>query len=912
MKTLLPAALVFLLIASSLPAADRSVDVTVDNPILAPRRYTPITGTVRGLRQDESVTVEWRDVLGRLIASERLTRGKDPIVPFAFEMVVAPSTYNRIVALAEGLDKYPPTVSEATFLTPLPPEPWNDYRILLWPALQDRPANYLPALRDAGFSYILAHRADSLDLLLRNNLHFIVSSLLATPSLSQSAARRQELLRLFLENRTPPAWNPADNPLAPRSIITLKEEIAETVARTRYARPAAYAIAQALSLTADGAALDLSFDPLTLEAFRTALGQAYPDVSDLNDQWDTRYMRWSDVMPETSLDVADRYADVPRKRPLYNFAPWLEFRRFMDDAFTGAVENLAAHVRYLDPDTPVGLMGNAPPSAFSGVDCLRLADSLDFFETDPQRVLARLLRARPYQSARTLVQLDIDDDDFDLNLWKSVLGADHGAVLLDDEKFFAEGAQPSAAAKRRLPALRAASAGWLRILSLPAESRNPVALYYSRPSLLAATILDIASKPDDAPDYLASWRPEQATYLVNFLAWCRLLDDLGLPYDVVTADDVRRRDFLDRPYRLLILPKLLAAGPEDVLAVSRFVADRRPVLVDNLAGVMTANGRERDTSPFDELFGIRRNQEPVFSSDFRAAPHSLVSGRLNQRRLSDELAVLRDAVDPAHLFVVEQGLTSIRRPHFYEVGDAHAVLVSTTAANSPAIYLNLSILPYAASDLNTDQARALRTLVKGLLDLLGIRPEVTVRQAGLPSTDLAVVQRQIDELLFVGLVHRRLIDTEDEPREYEVRLPRTANVYDLVQRKYYGPVERFIVKLKPGDPVLLGILPYSVRYMELDISYDPRDSLLNWTASVLPAEDRVRVGHHLFQETLALVDGDLIQPPRTLIAYKGYAERDIPISRDIAPGKYRLTVTDLLTSASAQREFDVLPPPANQ
>ncbi|MFH0964633.1 MAG: alpha-amylase family protein, partial [Planctomycetota bacterium] len=850
------------------------------------------------------------DGLGRLIAFVRTVRGREPLVPFDFEMIVAYTTYNRIVVKAEGRGDYPSTVTEASFLTPLPPAPWNDYRLLLWPVLEERPPDYLTTLRGTGFDYVFLDRRSPPELPLRNNLSCVVRSLLAPDSLRQDDDVWRAALLAYVESGTLPQ-SPSDQSLAsPRTLIRLKEDVASAIAPVLYARPAAYSLGQGLGLTFDGDPLDLSFDRETLAAFRSYLARAYGTPAALNRVWDTRYLRWDDVRPEATLDVVARCAKPARRRPPYNFAPWMDFRLFMDDLFTSTLEGVVAHVRSLDPDTPVGLMGSVTPSAWAGIDYLRLARSLDFLESDSAGVLNAIFRARPAtagSSARILTQLDLDAPDFDASLWRSVLSADHGAVLLDDEKFFAAGGKLSRTALARLETLRAARAGWLRMLSLPSSRKDAVvALYYSRPSLLVSTILDVVSKPEDAATYLREWQPAKATYILNFLAWCRLLEDLGLPYDVVSAPDWRDRSFLDRPYRVLILPKLLAVRDEDLAAVRSFAAAGRPVLADNLAGVFDSRGRELDSSPFDDLFGVSRRppyERLPLASDLRAQTPAPLAGRRDEGKLPDPLVSLRSALDLGKLGLAEKGVGVVRRPYFYKVEDAAAVILNPTSQGATNVYLNLSLLPYVSGG---DAAAILRALLEGLFAFLDVRPEVTVTIDGKPASDVEVHACRADELYFVGLIRRGAKTPDEKPAECQVRLPFTRHVFDLVRRRYYGPVDRVLVSVERGTPVLLGAFPYSVRFMNLELFI--KDFVLTWNAEVVPAQPSVRVGYHLFEVALTDAAGKPLVPPETLVAYKGYSEREIPLSRDIPPGRYRLTVTDLVTSARAEREFDVSAP----
>ena len=897
----LSAVLVF---AGALGAAERVIRVTLDEPVMRAQRYAHIKGTVLGLRQDEEAVIEWRDALGRLIAFREVRRGKPEAVTFDIEIVFASTTFNRILCRAKGRGEYGATIGEASLLTPLAPAPWENYRMLLFPVMEERFEGYLDALAGSGFEQVLARGDTSPEMFMRQNLGYVVMSLLEDGSLRQERREWEGLLRGYLEKGDPSKLE-ATAPTA-RVVVKLKEEIASVIAKRRYTRPAGYALGQGLSLTAGGRALDLSFSQESLVAFREWLQRRYGSIAALNGAWGKRYNRWSDVLPESMLEAVERCNKKSRRRrrERYNFAPWMDHRLFMDETFTGTLEALCEHARDLDGDTPLGLMAPVTPSPFSGIDILRLSRSLDFLERDDAGVLGRIFRGRTTPGPRMIDQFELGAPGFDIDLWKSVLSGDHGAVLLDDEVFFSEGGQVSSTGRKALTTINAARAGWVRMLSLRRRSSHKVALYYSRSSLLAATLLDVVADADDAKQYISRWRPAQATYLVNFLAWCDLLADLGLDYEVVTASDWQERRFDERPYEVLVLPKLLVAGPEDVRAVLRFAGSGRPVIADNLAGVMDASGRERETSPLDALFGVERSSKTGFCSDVRGRPAAAVGGQMKRWRFDKRLAAIADGVDPQKLLTVEEGVTALRKEHLWEIGKTDAVLMQETSAGAAAVYLNLSMMAYAPSRRAGESGKALRTLVGNLMTFLNVTPAVVVRRDGKITGELAVFVHQVDELFFVGLVHREG-RAGGEETEYQVRLPATGHVYDLVKRKYFGPVNRVLLKLAPGKPALLAVFPYHVNRMLLDVDIDGRDSLLTYTAEVMPAGDGVRVGHHLFEVRLTDAQGRDIVPKQTFVSYKGWAKRDIVLSRDLPRGRYRLSVFDVVTNARAHREFDV-------
>ena len=116
-----------------------------------------------------------------------------------------------------------------------------------------------------------------------------------------------------------------------------------------------------------------------------------------------RFASWDTVVPFSTDKVKNRMGSggaEPRGKPdwgevqaikfdlqaarkdptRWNFAPWCDFRTYMDTALTRALSEIRAAAKATDPNAKVGIEGTQMPSAFGGYDLARLATALDWVE----------------------------------------------------------------------------------------------------------------------------------------------------------------------------------------------------------------------------------------------------------------------------------------------------------------------------------------------------------------------------------------------------------------------------------------------------------------------------------------------------------------------------------------------------
>ncbi|MBM3288578.1 MAG: hypothetical protein FJY92_00355, partial [Candidatus Hydrogenedentes bacterium] len=351
--------------------------------------------------------------------------------------------------------------------------------------------------------------------------------------------------------------------------------------------------APAVSLGDDNALTIASDDvcrcPNCLAGFREYLRKRYADLAAMDRAWGASYETWDAIAPPTLQEA----------RAASRYAPWIDFRLYMDSVFLNAHTAARAVVRTVDTRARCGLTtNNGYPELYAGHDWAALASQLDLVATRPDlRVLDIVRSSRGAASLAGIeVLADAQPDGLRWYPWCAVLHRAQsvwwpditagtanvrGVVGVDSlgnsvpfaPEFFAE----SAALGSGLARL------WLKSKPLHAD----VAIYTGRAS---AWLNEIDNQ------FGASSAESEA-------AFAGALRALGYAFDFVTPSRVEK-DALSG-YRALVLPMARALGDAEVTAIRSFAAAGGCVITDVAPGAFDEHGVARESPPLAEVFGVR-------------------------------------------------------------------------------------------------------------------------------------------------------------------------------------------------------------------------------------------------------------------------------------------------------------------
>ena len=112
-----------------------------------------------------------------------------------------------------------------------------------------------------------------------------------------------------------------------------------------------------------------------------------------------------------------------------------------------------------------------------------------------------------------------------------------------------------------------------KLLMESKRQQDGIALYYSMPSIHAASILGYHQRSSDDDDEM----PDKArlSFAANRDGWVKTIKDLGLQFDFISSEDVAKNPIPIEKYKVLILPLAFALSNDEVRNIRRLCFARR-------------------------------------------------------------------------------------------------------------------------------------------------------------------------------------------------------------------------------------------------------------------------------------------------------------------------------------------------
>jgi len=270
------------------------------------------------------------------------------------------------------------------------------------------------------------------------------------------------------------------------------EQMRAAVRKHKPYRPLLYDIRDELSVTISANPFDYCFCPKTLTAFRHWLKSQYPDLAALNRQWETDFPSWDSVTPFSTDEIKAR-----QRRGQESFAPWCDFRTYMDISLANTLDELRRAAHEVDPDALVGIEGTQMPHAFGGYDLWRLSQALDWvepYDIDGARaIFGSFMPSKPIYS--TIGESDADKAR--RRLWHLLLEGDAGCIVWWSEDCLDwKSADLVLTSKGRALAsvFQELTSPLARLFVQAQREFDPIAIHYSQPSIQINWLME--SLPD--------------------------------------------------------------------------------------------------------------------------------------------------------------------------------------------------------------------------------------------------------------------------------------------------------------------------------------------------------------------------------------------------------------------------------
>ncbi len=613
------------------------------------------------------------------------------------------------------------------------------------------------------------------------------------------------------------------------------------------------------SLTSYGDAVDFDWNPHTLAEFRIWLQQEYKTIAALNQEWRTNFAGWNSVIPYTT--------DEARKSR--NFAPWADHRTFMEITFARAYQTARDAAIEGDPDAHIAVSGTQATNAYNGADWSRLDRVIDDFlsydggnQWDMHRSFAKPNAMIGFWTGYGSHGLAVQNA-----IWTAAIHNVLHPNIFWMYSFLNPDLTHSASARdmgKAFSSLRSEGVG--KLLMESTRRQDGIALYYSMPSIHAASILGYHQRSSDDDDEVAD--KARLSFTANRDGWVKTIKDLGLQFDFVSSEDVASKGIANDKYRVVILPLALALSDEEIKRLADFVERGGVVIADAAPGWMDQHCAWRTNDKVNKLFGIV--SAPPDKHDIKPASDS-----------------------------------------------SNAPIVNRTGAGW-TIYLNTTWDQYPKQRAAKFGGEWYRQTARAMFEKAGIKPKIQVTSPdGKPLSQAQIARYQFgdaeivaivkDNVAVAGVVGQDGVTTYNDAnlgqvakQELIIKLPRKYYVADVRTGKQLGLTDVIHSSILVGDALVLGLSPeMNELKFEGPISAPPGDHIsFSLTSN--------RTGTSLVRCHVYAPDGSRLPIySNNILVQGGRGTFTLPFALNDPAGKYVIRSTDVVTGAVVEKAIEL-------
>jgi hypothetical protein len=509
--------------------------------------------------------------------------------------------------------------------------PWNQYRTIMWVGgtaykQPEKIPLFFERMREMGIGSVTVHGDVSAKPAIANGFPYYVENIVNRGlclKFSSNVKDWDKFIRGWMEGGRPEAALVRDYSFDdPEWRGWARQQMEAAVRRHHGNAPFAYDIRDELSTTISANPFDYDFGPQAVAGFRTWLKTQYKDLAALNAEWATQFPTWDEVKPFTTDQIKQRMgtgvtgpeakvdravvrrvtfdAAKARAEPVrWNFAPWADFRTYMDISLATTLDELRRTAHAIDPLTPVGVEGTQMPSAFGGYDLWRLAQALDWVEPydigNAREILGSFMPGKPILTT----VFEKETRAAQRRLWHLLLEGDRGCLVWwseDSIDWKSEDYALTPKGRALAPVLHELQSPLGRLFLRAERETDPIYLVYSQPSIQVDWLLE--SIPDGAtwPRRFSSLEARVNRLAQHRAAWVKLWQDLGYTPQFVAAEKIGAITAGRDRTAVLVLSDAHALSATELEAIGQFAAAKSGsqggrVVQDAPAGVFDEHGR---------------------------------------------------------------------------------------------------------------------------------------------------------------------------------------------------------------------------------------------------------------------------------------------------------------------------------
>ena len=637
-----------------------------------------------------------------------------------------------------------------------PGKSWKKFVILIWQyktnAMKD-----LPLYNEVGIHGFHidrgAHSKAAVEFAKKNNVPYYVDHAADKGylHLTDRTGKKQVLRKKHLVRRP--------NSLAdPNTIRAMKDHLRRNIAVAKEGPVVAYAYDDEVSLGSFNSPAEVDSSPRSVAGYRDWLEHQYDTIDAFNASHGTSHASFASAQPVSFEDVRRAHASAPFAT--WRLARWMDWRSYMDSQFAACLAGLTRYANSLDGKTPGGIVGGQQPSPYGGFDYSKLCDAMQFIESYDIGGSCEILRSlwatdgerRPFVQTWFSTGNARRDSWF---LWYYLLHGSRGVIAWPDKGgswFHYKGGGVAPFIKENAKTLREIQSDVSRaILDLDVTcDADPIAVYYSHPSVQASWVMDSATHGGSWPNRSSSLDNTCQTAGKNRIAWFKILEDCGYQYNVVTPVQVVSGELAEKGYKVLVLARTVCLSDAEAGAIREFVEGGGTVVADHLTGILDEHGNGRaGGGALDEVFGIARDE----SKGYLDGKHiTEIDGELYKKPYIERMRFYNGSLKHAGVVVYERGTTARGGQASARAGAAE-VVVRNRVGKGSAIYLNLTPVAYVdMKERLTGFGETWRKLVGGICKDAGLTPRARVTSGGKPVPFAEFVYWRKGDRQIVGII----------------------------------------------------------------------------------------------------------------------------------------------------------------
>ncbi|HIE50987.1 MAG TPA: hypothetical protein EYP85_04445 [Armatimonadetes bacterium] len=633
------------------------------------------------------------------------------------------------------------------------PQQLNEYPVLIWGTLPGILGHFAyTRLREAGFTAVLTH-VDSEG---NTGRRLARDDLMIVPYCARVGTSFPSGGKVCFAD---PAFRQAQ-----------EKAVRAKAAPLRLVAPLVYSLGDENYLPAEAGT-----HPADGPVFASFLRRRYRSIGRLNEVWGTRLSSFEEAV-----------ALQPEKETPAYFARRNDFELFRKWQYAEFHHFLAGVIRAADPTARVGAEGSQPGNLEETVARLQFWGPyrrLRYNTLLRSLVSRELLRGNWFGGYLSQRRNPLTLPDF---VWQALFDGNNLIeyfCIYTAERIFDTGFNFGEWNQRFWPAFQEIVDGLGQLVAASEVEVEGLALYHSEVSAQVQGFLP-------QPDYEAAHE-----------AWLQLLSDLGVQPFYVTSAQVGKGRLRVGDVRVLILPALHALSEEEAAEIRAFVERGGLVIADVTPGLFDGYGRPRPEGALDDLFGVESHWKAV---QWMASPLE-GSGAVT---VGDWRFDFRGVQWPETQ--VNQALRLTTAQAAGRAGETQTWLVRSWGRGT-AWLLNARVTNYPHWRSRGEEM-GVRQWLLHVLAAAGHRPFAEVLDLqGRPLRAVRQVRFRRGGTRLLGLLRHLGFDEN----RGEVRLREAAWVFNVRTGEAYGHTDRVSVTLKPGDAVLLGLLPYEVQGVEV-------------------------------------------------------------------------------------------------